>query len=79
VGEALRSLGGVTSLRKGGIANDIVIEATRENLTVLIDGRACTAHVRSADPLYRACRSVRVVGRDRRGPFDVTNQALGGP
>ncbi len=39
VGEALSRIGGVWKVRKGGIANDVVVRGFREdNLTVLIDG-----------------------------------------
>jgi iron complex outermembrane receptor protein len=82
VGEALARLGGVTLLRKGGIANDILVGAYQgENLTVLIDGaRLHGACPNNMDP-PAAHADLSEVARIEigKGPFDVTNQgSLGG-
>lgn len=46
VGEALTKLGGIWKIRKGGIANDIVLRGFyRDNINVLIDGERFTVHV----------------------------------
>ncbi len=82
VGEALARLGGVTLLRKAGIANDVVIGGYQgENLTVLIDGaRLHGACPNNMDP-PAAHADLSEVARVEigKGPFDVTNQgSLGG-
>jgi iron complex outermembrane receptor protein len=82
VGEAVASLEGVWSIRKGGIANDIVLRGFQQgNLDVLIDGvrvsGACPNHM---DPSafhvdFAEIETVQVT----KGPFDIRNQgSLGG-
>jgi iron complex outermembrane receptor protein len=82
VGEALASLAGIWKIRRGSIANDLVLRGYQgDNLTVLIDG------IR----LYGACPNnmdhaafhVDFAEVDRievgKGPFDLRNQgSLGG-
>jgi iron complex outermembrane recepter protein len=82
VGEAMTLAPGVWKLRKGGIANDIVLRGfPSKDLNVLIDGQriygACPNHM---DP---AAFHVDFSEVDRieigKGPFDVKNQgSLGG-
>jgi iron complex outermembrane receptor protein len=82
VGEALGSKAGLWRLRKGGIANEVVLRGLQSrDLNVLIDGQrvygACPNHM---DP---AAFHVDFAEVDRvevgKGPFDVKNQgALGG-
>jgi iron complex outermembrane receptor protein len=82
VGEALGWKAGLWRLRKGGIANDVVLRGLQSrDLNVLIDGQrvygACPNHM---DP---AAFHVDFAEVDRvevgKGPFDVKNQgALGG-
>ena len=82
VGEAAAHVNGITKLRKGGIANDVVIRGLQSrDLNVLIDGEriygACPNHM---DP---AVFHVDFAEVDRieiaKGPFDVRNQgSLGG-
>jgi iron complex outermembrane receptor protein len=82
VGEALGSKAGLWTLRKGGIANEVVLRGLQSrDLNVLIDGQrvygACPNHM---DP---AAFHVDFAEVDRvevgKGPFDVKNQgALGG-
>jgi iron complex outermembrane receptor protein len=82
VGGAIEELPGVFKLRKGGIANDIVLRGfSGKDLNVLIDGQriygACPNHM---DP---AAFHVDFAEVDRieigKGPFDVKNQgSLGG-
>lgn len=82
VGEALAGVEGLWKVRKGGIANDVVLRGfQRDNLTVLVDGArihgACpgrmdpaASHVDFAEVEY-----VEVT----RGAFDIVNQgSLGG-
>jgi iron complex outermembrane receptor protein len=82
VGEALASLDGVWKIRKGGIANDVVLRGFQQgNINVLIDGQrvfgACPNHM---DPAayhvdFAEIETVEVV----KGPFDVRDQgSLGG-
>ena len=82
IGEALGSKAGLWRLRKGGIANEVVLRGLQSrDLNVLIDGQrvygACPNHM---DP---AAFHVDFAEVDRvevgKGPFDVKNQgALGG-
>ncbi|MBU0728563.1 MAG: TonB-dependent receptor [Proteobacteria bacterium] len=81
-GEALQSVPGITKLRKGGIANDIVLRGfSKDNINVLVDGAK----------IYGACPSkmdppafhVDFAEVDRieitKGPYDVTTQgSMGG-
>ncbi len=82
VGEALGSTVGVWNLRKGGIANDVVVRGLgQRDLTVLIDGQ----HVQGACPNrmdpgafhvdFAEVERVEVA----KGPFDMRHQGgLGG-
>jgi iron complex outermembrane receptor protein len=82
VGEALESTSGVWKLRKGGIANDVVVRGLgQRDLTVLIDGQ----HVQGACPnrMDPGAFHVDFAEVDRvevaKGPFDVRHQGgLGG-
>jgi iron complex outermembrane recepter protein len=82
VGEAISSLDGVWKIRKGGIANDIVLRGFQQgNINVLIDGQriygACPGHM---DPAayhvdFAEIETVEVT----KGPFDIRDQgSLGG-
>jgi iron complex outermembrane receptor protein len=77
VGEALTALSGVAKLRKGAIANDVVLRGFQgKDVTVLIDGQrvdgACPGHM--DPPAFHV--DFAEVGRIEvsRGPFDVANQ-----
>jgi iron complex outermembrane recepter protein len=82
VGEAIAQTTGVYKIRKGGIANDIVLRGfSSKDLNILIDGQriygACPNHM---DP---SAFHVDFAEVDRieigKGPFDVKNQgSLGG-
>ena len=82
VGEALTHAAGISKIRKGGIASDIVLRGfPSDDLNVLIDGQriygACPNHM---DP---ASFHVDFAEVDRievaKGPFDINNQgSLGG-
>jgi iron complex outermembrane receptor protein len=82
VGEALSATPGVWKLRKGGIANEVVVRGFQSsNLNVLIDGQriygACPSHM--DPPSFHA--DFAEVDRIEvgKGPFDVKNQGgLGG-
>ena len=82
VGEALSTTAGVWKIRKGGIANDVVVRGYQANdLNVLIDGQrvygACPSHM--DPPAFHA--DFAEVDRIEvgKGPFDVKNQgSLGG-
>ena len=82
VGEALAGVEGVTRIRKGGIASDIVVRGfQQENLNVLIDGiRVEGACPNQMDPAvsqvdFSQVKEVEVL----KGAFDVRNQGgLGG-
>ncbi len=77
VGEALAGLAGVWKVRRGGIANDVVVRGYQgENVTVLIDGaRIYGACPNNMDP---AAFHVDFAEVDRieigKGPFDLKNQ-----
>ena len=81
-GEAMANLEGIWKIRKGGIANDVVLRGfQRGNIDVLIDGArtnaACPNHM---DPAsfhadFAEIESVEVT----KGAFDIRNQgSLGG-
>jgi len=82
VGEALSATPGVWNVRKGGIANEVVVRGFQSsNLNVLIDGQrlygACPSHM--DPPSFHA--DFAEVDRIEvgKGPFDVKNQGgLGG-
>jgi len=82
VGEALKVIEGVSSVRKGAIANDIVLRGfQRDNLNVLIDGmRIYGACPNRMDPNafhidFSEIEKISVL----KGPFDVKNPgSLGG-
>jgi iron complex outermembrane recepter protein len=82
LGEALEISGNVGKVRKGGIANDIVIRGyQRDNINVLIDGaRIHGACPNRMDPPsfhldYAEVERVEL----RKGPYDVSNAgSLGG-
>jgi iron complex outermembrane receptor protein len=77
VGEALSGLAGVWKVRRGAIANDVVVRGYQgENVTVLIDGaRLYGACPNNMDPTAFHVDFAEV---DRieigKGPFDVKNQ-----
>jgi iron complex outermembrane receptor protein len=82
VGEALSKIDGIWKLRKGGIANDVVLRGFQgANLNVLLDGiriyGACPGHM---DPAafhvdFAEVERIEVV----KGGYDVANQgSLGG-
>jgi iron complex outermembrane recepter protein len=77
VGEALAGLAGVWKVRRGAIANDVVVRGYQgENLTVLIDGvRLYGACPNNMDPTAFHVDFAEV---DRieigKGPFDLKNQ-----
>ena len=82
VGEALSATPGVWKIRKGGIANEVVVRGLQSgNLNVLIDGQrvqgACPNHM---DPPAFHADFAEVERIDvGKGPFDVRNQgSLGG-
>jgi len=82
VGEALTALAGVWKVRKGGIANDIVLRGLQSrDLSVLIDGQrvygACPNQMDPASFHVDFSEVERVeIGK---GPFDLKNQgSLGG-
>jgi iron complex outermembrane recepter protein len=81
-GEALANLDGLWKIRRGGIANDVVLRGFQQgNISVLIDGQriygACPNHM---DPSayhvdFAEIQSIEVT----KGPFDVRDQgSLGG-
>jgi len=82
LGEALDAVEGVSFIRKGGIANDVILRGfNRDNLTMLIDNaRIYGACPNRMDPSpfhidFAEIEKVTVV----KGPFDVKNAgSLGG-
>jgi iron complex outermembrane receptor protein len=82
VGEALGTVEGMTRIRKGGIANDIVLRGFQhENLNVLIDGiRVEGACPNQMDPAVSQVDLSQVKEVEiLKGAFDVRNQgSLGG-
>ncbi len=81
-GEALAAVAGVTRLRKGGIANEVVVRGLQSrDLNVLVDGQrvygACPNHMDPAIFHVDFAEVERIeVGK---GPFDVRSQgSLGG-
>ena len=82
VGEALANLEGLWKIRKGGVANDVVLRGFQQgNINVLIDGAringACPNHM---DPsAYHADFAEIEAVEVTKGPFDIRNQgSLGG-
>jgi iron complex outermembrane receptor protein len=82
IGEAMAANGGLWKLRKGGIANDVVLRGFQsKDLNVLIDGQriygACPNHM--DPPAFHADFSEVDRIEIGKGPFDVRNQgSLGG-
>jgi iron complex outermembrane receptor protein len=82
VGEALSKIEGVWKLRKGGIANDVVLRGFQGgNLNVLIDGAriygACPGHMDPAAFHVDFAEVERI--EITKGPFDLASQgSLGG-
>ncbi len=82
VGEALEDIEGVWKLRKGGIANDVVLRGFQgNNLNILIDGvriyGACPGHMDPAAFHVDFAEVERV--EMTKGSFDLSNQgSLGG-
>ena len=82
VGEAIKVIEGITSVRKGAIANDVVLRGfQRDNLNLLIDGmRIYGACPNRMDPNafhidFAEIEKISVI----KGPFDVKNPgSLGG-
>jgi iron complex outermembrane receptor protein len=77
VGEALTKLEGIWKIRKGGIANDVVLRGfSRDNINVLIDGgRAYGACPNRMDPPafhvdLSEVERIEII----KGPFDVRHQ-----
>lgn len=82
VGEALAMVPGLWALRKGGIANDVVLRGMQSrDLNVLVDGDrvygACPNHM-DPPPFHVDFAEVERI-EVAKGPFDVRNQgSLGG-
>lgn len=82
VGEALTKLEGIWKIRKGGIANDIVLRGfSRDNVNVLIDDdRVYAACPNRMDPPafhvdFSQVEKIEII----KGPFDVRHQgSMGG-
>jgi iron complex outermembrane receptor protein len=77
VGEALTKLEGIWKVRKGGIANDVVLRGfSRDNINVLIDGgRVYAACPNRMDPPafhvdFSEVERIEII----KGPFDVRHQ-----
>lgn len=77
VGEALTKLEGIWKVRKGGIANDVVLRGFyRDNINVLIDGvRVYAACPNRMDPPafhvdFSEVERIEII----KGPFDVRHQ-----
>jgi iron complex outermembrane receptor protein len=77
VGEALTKLEGIWKIRKGGIANDVVLRGFyRDNINVLIDGsRVYAACPNRMDPPafhvdFSEVERIEII----KGPFDVRHQ-----
>ncbi|MEZ0360845.1 MAG: TonB-dependent receptor [Hydrogenobacter sp.] len=77
VGEALQKIEGIWKIRKGGIANDIVLRGFyRDNINVLIDGeRVYGACPNRMDPPafhvdFSEVEKIEII----KGPFDVKHQ-----
>jgi iron complex outermembrane receptor protein len=77
LGEALASVDGVTKIRKGGIANDVVVRGFQQNnIQVLVDGTrtygACPGHM---DPPAQHVDFAQVDHVEiTKGAFDIANQ-----
>ena len=82
VGEALTNVEGLWKIRKGGIANDIVLRGFQSgNINVLVDGArifgACPNHM--DPPAFHVDFSEVQEVAVTKGPFDIKNQgSLGG-
>jgi len=82
VGEALTRINGIWKIRKGGIANDVVLRGfAGKDINVLIDGQrvygACPNHMDPAAFHIDFSEVDRVEAA--KGPFDIRNQgSLGG-
>jgi iron complex outermembrane receptor protein len=82
VGDALEALPGVWKLRKGGIANDVVVRGLQSrDLNVLVDGQklygACPGHM--DPPVFHADFAEVERVEIGKGPFDLKSQgSLGG-
>lgn len=82
IGEAIVDLPGIAKVRKGGIANDIVLRGLqRDNINVLVDGEklygACPNRMDS--PAFHVDFAEVDHVEVTRGPFDIENQgSLGG-
>jgi iron complex outermembrane receptor protein len=82
VGEALTRINGIWKVRKGGIANDVVLRGfSGKDINVLIDGQrlygACPNHMDPAAFHVDFSEVERVEAA--KGPFDIRNQgSLGG-
>lgn len=81
VGEALRPLPGLDLVRKGAIANDVVIRGLRQdNVNVLIDGMrlygGCPSRMDppSSHVDFAEVEQIHVL----RGPYDLENGGIGG-
>ena len=77
VGEALARVSGITSLRKGAIANDVVLRGFQgKDVTLLIDGQridgACPGHM--DPPTFHVDLAEVSRVEVSKGPFDVKNQ-----
>lgn len=77
LGEALGVLPGIARVRKGAIANDVVVRGFQgKDVTVLIDGQrldgACPGHM--DPPAFHVDFSEIARVEVSRGPFDVKNQ-----
>ena len=82
IGEALEDIGGISKVRKGSIANDIVLRGfQKDNINVLVDGmRVYGACPNRMDP---AASHIDLSEVDQievlKGPFDVLNPgSMGG-
>jgi len=76
-GEALEAIDGVWKIRKGGIANDVILRGfQRDNINVLVDGvRIYGACPNRMDPPSFHLDFAEVDRIDvLKGPFDVSNQ-----
>jgi iron complex outermembrane receptor protein len=82
LGEALAAVPGLVKVRKGGVANDLVVRGLQgKDLTVLIDGQrldgACPGKM--DPPAFHVDFAEVTRVEISRGPFDVKNQGgLGG-
>jgi iron complex outermembrane recepter protein len=80
-GEALAGLAGVAKLRKGGLANDVVVRGMKgENLAVRVDGQALHGACpnRMDPPAFHVDFAEVERIEVRKGPFDVATGGVGG-